>query len=74
SPPSSPPDRLAEQRARVQGRRAARELLASTSWTDDQPPPPVSFGKDAIPDDLPIPAEEPDREPESAEKPADRDS
>ncbi len=58
TPALAAPGRLTEQRARVQGRKAARALLAHASWTDGQIPEPVSFGKDAIPDDLPVPAED----------------
>lgn len=51
------PDTLAELRARVSGRRSARDLLANASWADGAAPPPVSFGADAIPDDLPMSGE-----------------
>ena len=47
------PERLDERRARVAGRRAARDLLGNASWAGGEAPPPVSFGEDAIPDDLP---------------------
>lgn len=54
-----PPERLDERRARVHGRRVARDLLANAPWADGRIPDPVSFGKDAIPDDLPLAADEP---------------
>jgi MscS family membrane protein len=64
SPATEPaPDRLAEQRARVQGRRAARRLLANVPWSEGEVPEPVSFGEDAIPDDIPVRPEDLEEEP-----------
>lgn len=56
--PPPAPDTLAELRSRVAGRRSARELLANAPWSGEAPAPaPVSFGADAIPDDLPLAGE-----------------
>lgn len=60
-------DRLGEQRARVAGRREARTMLSNAPWAEGEPPPPVSFGEDAIPDDLPALAEKLEEEDEPDE-------